>query len=161
MVCDQKFTLVWRYHPLLSRFLAKVPCLECHVSPVCQLMTRVIMRWHHGLCTDLLAFALRLTKTRKTSARRPSDRLCAQSLPQRGSLLPNEVDKVGKKKKTGYHISTIVFFFRWTWSHGQLPKDPYTSVAVLPAPIRGPSQRPLAPSVTSVRTMISKNGYAT
>ena len=36
------------------------------------------------------------------------------------------------------------------WSHGLRPKKLSVSVAVSPAPVRVPSQRPLAPSVASV-----------
>ena len=42
---------------------------ECHVSHVCQLMIRVIMKLYRVLCSDLLEFTLRL---RKTSAKRSS-----------------------------------------------------------------------------------------
>ena len=37
-------------------------CPERNVSHVCQLMIRVIMRRIRGLCTDLMAFALRMRK---------------------------------------------------------------------------------------------------
>ena len=43
------------------------------------------------------------------------------------------------------------------WSHGLRPKKLSVSVAVPPAPIRVPSQRPLAPSVTSVANDKSDN----
>ena len=36
------------------------------------------------------------------------------------------------------------------WSHGLRPKKLLVSIRVLPVPVRVPSQRPLAPSGTSV-----------
>ena len=36
------------------------------------------------------------------------------------------------------------------WSHGLQPKKLYASVAVPPAPVRVPRQRPLAPSIMSL-----------
>ena len=42
------------------------------------------------------------------------------------------------------------FFFWLSWSHRRRPKNLHASVAVPPALVRVPSQRPLAPSVTSV-----------
>ena len=59
-VAKKSFKLVWRWHQLLSGFLA-----NGHLSRVSRrsLMIRVIMKLSMGLCTDLLAFALRLTKT--------------------------------------------------------------------------------------------------
>ena len=44
----------------------------------------------------------------------------------------------------------LITYACFPWSHGQQPKKLYSSVAVPPAPIRVPSQRPLAPHVTSV-----------
>ena len=42
MDCGQKsFKQVWRCHQLMSGFLPKATCSECHV---CQLMIRMIMR---------------------------------------------------------------------------------------------------------------------
>ena len=65
MGCGQKnFKLVWRCHQLLSRFLAKrqfVPSVASVTSVTNN--NKVIMKWSRGLCTDLLAFALRLRKT--------------------------------------------------------------------------------------------------
>ena len=65
--------LVWLFHQLLSGFLVKGHALSVRSDPVCRLMIDVIMRWYRGLCTDLLAFTLRLWKTPTISARRPSD----------------------------------------------------------------------------------------
>ena len=39
------------------------------------------------------------------------------------------------------------------WSHGLWPKKNFVSVAVPPAPVRVPSQRPLAPSDASVTSV--------
>ena len=39
------------------------------------------------------------------------------------------------------------------WSHGLHPKKLLASVAMPPAPVRFPSQRPLAPSVSSVTSV--------
>ena len=59
--------------PALSRSLAKGRLPRVSRQSCWLVMIRVIMKWSWGLCTDLLAFALQLRKTRKTSARRPSD----------------------------------------------------------------------------------------
>ena len=60
--CQKNFQLVWWCHQLLSGFLTKG-----HVSRVSRqsrrsLMIKVIMNWSWGVCTHLLAFALRLRK---------------------------------------------------------------------------------------------------
>ena len=44
------------------------------------------------------------------------------------------------------------------WSHGLRPKELLVSVAVPPAPVRVPSQRPLAPSVASVTSLANDKG---
>jgi hypothetical protein len=44
------------------------------------------------------------------------------------------------------------------WSHGLRPKKLSVSVAMPTAPIRVPSQRPLAPNVTSVTSIANDNG---
>ena len=45
------------------------------------------------------------------------------------------------------------------WSHGLRPKKKLSvSVAVPPAPVRVPSQRPLAPSVASVTSVANNKG---
>ena len=44
------------------------------------------------------------------------------------------------------------------WSHGLRPKKLSLSVAVTPAPVRVPSQRPLAPSVASVTSVANDKG---
>ena len=44
------------------------------------------------------------------------------------------------------------------WSHGLRPKKLSVSVAVPPAPVRVPSQRPLAPSVASVTSVANDKG---
>ena len=44
------------------------------------------------------------------------------------------------------------------WSHGLRPKKLSVSVAVPPAPVRVPSQRPLAPSVASVTSVTNDKG---
>ena len=44
------------------------------------------------------------------------------------------------------------------WSHGLRPKKFQTSVAVPPAPVRVPSQSPLAPSVASVTSVANDKG---
>ena len=46
----------------------------------------------------------------------------------------------------------------WPWSHGLRPKKLYASVAVPLAPVRVPSQWPLAPSVTSVMSVANDKG---
>ena len=71
MGCGQKsFKLVWRCHQLLSGFLAKGYLPRLSRQSRLSTNDRVVIRWYRGLCTDLLAFALQLRKTRKTSARR-------------------------------------------------------------------------------------------
>ena len=45
-----------------------------------------------------------------------------------------------------------------SWSHGLRPKKLSVSVAVPPAPVRVPSQRPLAPSVSSVKSVANDKG---
>ena len=44
------------------------------------------------------------------------------------------------------------------WSHGLRPKKLSVSVAVPPAPVRVPSQRPLAPTVASVTSVTNDKG---
>ena len=44
------------------------------------------------------------------------------------------------------------------WSHGLRPKNLSVSVAVPPAPVRVPSQRPLSPSVASVTSVANDKG---
>ena len=46
----------------------------------------------------------------------------------------------------GEKFSTFVCCRRCLWSHGLRPKKLYTSVEVIPAPVRVPTQRPLVPS---------------
>ena len=58
------FTLVLRCNKLLTGFLAKgyLPRMSW-VSHIYRVIVRMIMRWIREMCTDLLEFALRLTKT--------------------------------------------------------------------------------------------------
>ena len=51
-----------------------------------------------------------------------------------------------------FHVNKMTLFIKTycPWSHGLRPKKLSVSVAVPPAPVRVPSQRPLAPSVSSV-----------
>ena len=49
------------------------------------------------------------------------------------------------------------FLFR-SWSHRLRPKKLHSSVAVPAAPVRVPSQRPLAPSVASVTSVANDKG---
>ena len=51
------FKQAWQCHHYLFWFLTNGP--ECQV---CQPMIRVIIKWYQGLCTDLLAFTLRLSE---------------------------------------------------------------------------------------------------
>ena len=44
------------------------------------------------------------------------------------------------------------------WTHGLRPKELLVTVAVPPAPVRVPSQRPLAPSVASVMSVANDKG---
>ena len=44
------------------------------------------------------------------------------------------------------------------WSYGLWPKKLSVSVAVPPAPVRVPSQRPLVPSVASVTSVANDKG---
>ena len=44
------------------------------------------------------------------------------------------------------------------WSHGLWPKKLSVSVTVPPAPVRVPSERPLAPSVASVTSVANDKG---
>ena len=50
-----------------------------------------------------------------------------------------------------YYLILSQYIFLRTWNHRLQPKKLHSSVEVLPAPVRVPSQRPLAPSFTSVR----------
>ena len=53
-----------------------------------------------------------------------------------------------------YHtVPEILDFLGGTWSHVLRPKESYANVAVPSAPVRVPSQRPLALSVTSVKSV--------
>ena len=87
-ICKKSFKLVWRYHQLLSGFLAKGHLSQVSRQSRRSLMIRVIMKWSWGLCTDLLAFALQLRKTPENL--KLGDCLmkgpCNQSSPQMGSL---------------------------------------------------------------------------
>ena len=47
----------------------------------------------------------------------------------------------------------LIYFFWRKWSHKLRPKKLHASVAVPAAPVRVPSQRPLAPSVPSVTSV--------
>ena len=53
------------------------------------------------------------------------------------------------------HIYILLSMKPW----GLRPKMFQTSVGVLPAPVRVPSQRPLAPSVASVTSVVNDKGY--
>ena len=67
----------------------------------CQQMIRMIMRRYLGLFTDLLAFALQLRNTPKTSARITSDEGCATNHRLKWRPLPpNELREV-------FHLSLI------------------------------------------------------
>ena len=50
------------------------------------------------------------------------------------------------------------FFFLPSWSHRLRPKKLHASVAVPAAPVGGPSQRPLAPSIASVPSVTNDKG---
>ena len=54
-------------------------------------------------------------------------------------------------------LSVIIFFLR-SWSHRLRPKKLHASVAVPAAPVRVPSQRPLAPSVASIMSVANDTG---
>ena len=61
--------------------------------------------------------------------------------------------------RLGWELFTLpVCCLRCPWSHGQQPKKLYhtRSVAVTPAPVRFPIQRPLAPSFTYQTTLVYK-----
>ena len=58
-----------------------------------------------------------------------------------------------QSSRVNYCVSVSVRFKQWTccpWSHGLRLKKLLVSVAVPPAPVRVPCQKPLAPSVASV-----------
>ena len=57
-----------------------------------------------------------------------------------------------------YFYFTVSIFFWRPWSYWLLPKNLHTSVAVPAALVRVPSQRPLAPSVTSVMSVANDKG---
>ena len=106
--CGQKcFKLVWWCHQLLSELLAKghlsrVLRQSCRslMKRVITLMKRVIMKLSGGLCTDLLAFALKLRRTPENSARRPSDWTTSRRLKW-GPFLPNEVGRIAQHVRKG------------------------------------------------------------
>ena len=55
---------------------------------------------------------------------------------------------------SGIYLSIIFIEFFWRqWSHRLRPKKLHASVTVPAAPVRVPSQRPLAPSVVSVTSV--------
>ena len=68
-------------------------CTEVHVSHMCQMMIRVIIRWNRGMCTDLLGFALRRKKTLEISARWPSEDCGTNNHLKWESLPPGDVDR--------------------------------------------------------------------
>ena len=55
-----------RYHLLQFGLLANGHLLRLSRQSCLSLMRRVVIRWYRGLCTDLLAFTLRLKKTPET-----------------------------------------------------------------------------------------------
>ena len=62
-LAKKMFKLVWRCHQLLPGFLPKGHLLQVSRLSYLSANDRIIMRRYRGLCTDLLAFALRLRKT--------------------------------------------------------------------------------------------------
>ena len=89
----------------------------CHVSHVYRLKIRVIMRWYRGLCTDLLAFAIRMRKTARLYMK------AVQSvISSKRTLTSNEVSRFaqcarkgeeGKKERTENAESMLLW-----WSFG-------------------------------------------
>ena len=74
-----------RYYPLAS-------FAECHVSHVCQLFVRVIIRRYKGLCTYILAFTLQLRRILDNISEKTIDEGFATSNRlKQGALPPNEV----------------------------------------------------------------------
>ena len=55
-------------------------------------------------------------------------------------------------------LKSWLLFMPCPWSHGLRPKKLSVSVAEPPAPVRVPSQRPLAPCVASVKSVANDKG---
>ena len=80
---------------------------------------------------------------------------------------PNEVSKIAqhfrkgerrKEERDGIGFVKVCWLTCCPWSHGLRPKKLSVSVAVPPAPVRVPSQRPLAPSVSSFKSVANDKG---
>ena len=56
-----------------------------------------------------------------------------------------------------HHLQAQTYFWWRSWSHSLRPKKLHASVAVPAAPVKVPSQRPLAPNVASV-TLVANKG---
>ena len=67
-------------------------------------------------------------------------------------------EKEGKKEKTGGNSGIRNYTPCCPWSHGLRTKKLLVSMAVLPAPVRFPNQRPLAPSVASITSVANDMG---
>ena len=83
--------LMWQCHYLLFGLLTKGHIPECHVSHVCRLMIRMIMRWYRMLCRDLLVFTMKIRNPGK---------------PQLGDRLMKTVRPVIFSKRGLYHWTT-------------------------------------------------------
>ena len=93
MGCGRRsIMLVWLCHQLLAWFLDNGHLPRVLHQSYLRLMIRRVMRWNRGLCTDLLAFTLKLSKT---SAKRPSEEGSATSNCLKwGPLTPNDVERI-------------------------------------------------------------------
>ena len=138
--------VVWQCHQLLSAFLAigHLPWVSHLSANGNEIIAGV------GLCTNLLAFNF---KQRKTSARRSSDKGCATSHCLKwGHLPPNYIVRIsqhirkGERRKEQGSVNPCC-----PW--GLRPKKFQTSVTVPSAPVRVPSQMPLAPNVASIMSV--------
>ena len=83
----KNFMLVWRCHQLLP---VRLPS-QRPLAPSRSVMIRVITKWSRGLCTDLLAFALKPRKTPENL----SHRLKWDPFP------PNEVGRISQHVRKG------------------------------------------------------------
>ena len=98
---DWSFRLVWQCHQLLSEFLDKGHLPRVSRQSRRSLMIRMIMKWSWGLCTDLLVFALQLTKTFWW-------RGCGNNQHLKwGSSPPNEVGRIAQHIWMGWGLSKL------------------------------------------------------
>ena len=126
---------LWSKKPYANVAVSPVPVripgqLQLALSIMWELMIRVVMRWNWGLCTDLLAFFLRLRKTLENlSYKTVWWRLCEQSLPQLGSITSKWLNRIAQhlrereRRKSGKDgESSFNSYYNWMYLRTYLLK---------------------------------------